>query len=110
MNMFKVMLDVREEIERQKRLAAEGRFPWAMSDPAAPAEHRVCVLTEEIGEVAEAVLRGLPGLYDELIQVAASAIAWATVHQTPEALLCPNASDFRRTMASEPAAEEEAPF
>lgn len=35
------------------------------------------ILGEEVGEVSKAILEKDPGLYDELIQVAAVATAWA---------------------------------
>ena len=61
---------VRQEMDRQAEKWGEDRDK--------PAHVLGLVLTEEVGEVARAVLEGKDGdLYKELIQVAAVASAWA---------------------------------
>lgn len=90
-----VLQDVHLEIQRQDELARAGKFGGLHSLPAGPDDARLRVLVEEVGEAAKelnevAILRsrkeatefGLSGkqtnLYKELLQVAASAAAWAT--------------------------------
>lgn len=70
------------ERARQERLKAEGRFDFTCADPALGHLAACAVLTEEVGEVARAVM-GREGLVrdggdlrKELVQVAAVAIAW----------------------------------
>jgi NTP pyrophosphatase (non-canonical NTP hydrolase) len=75
------------ERDRQERLITEGRIPWNCADPAIDDDRKLAVLTEEIGEVAKAILwirdpdafdldlRTLE-LRDELVQVAAVSVAW----------------------------------
>ncbi len=78
--------DARREVLRQDKLARQGRFGGTHVMPGGPDDARLTVLVEEVGEVAEWVNeeRQAPGelssgaLYEELIQVAACAIAWAT--------------------------------
>lgn len=94
-----IMADVVSERFRQERLCAEGKFTWTCADPSpAPAE-KLAVLAEEFGEVAKEVTDTIielakyakenlthpphrkaqraAALYEELIQVAAVATAWA---------------------------------
>lgn len=82
------------EILRQDALARSGRFGGTHILPSGPDEARLCVLVEEVGEVAhelnEALSRGSLGeagkdaLVKELVQVAACAVAWATALEPGE--------------------------
>lgn len=83
-----VLHAVYEERLRQEQLKAEGRFSHTCADAEMPDSEALAVLTEEVGEVARAILesgRGRARSYDvlgrelqkELIQVAAVAVAWA---------------------------------
>jgi hypothetical protein len=60
---------------RQVQLRTEGRIPWSCADPLVSPGERLAVLVEEVGEVARALNDGV-GLRDELVQVAAVAVAW----------------------------------
>jgi len=66
--------------ERQRQAVKWNReHEWGYGDcssASVPAAIKAVVLAEECGEVARAVLDGSPGLRDELIQVAAVAVAW----------------------------------
>ena len=72
------------ERERQETLKAEGRFRYTCADVEMSDGERMCVLVEEVGEAARAVLeqRRLANdshgkdLRAELVQVAAVAVAW----------------------------------
>jgi len=72
----RALRDVHEERLRQDDLISAGKIPWNCSDPDAPDGYKLAVLTEELGEVARAILEG-SNLREELIQVAAVAVAWA---------------------------------
>lgn len=68
------------ERDQQERLVLTGKFSRTCADPDAPDAERFAVLGEEQGEVAKAWLEHGPTsreLRDELIQVAAVAVAWA---------------------------------
>lgn len=85
-----VTAHVRAEIWRQDGLARAGKFGGKHTLPEGPNDARLRLLVEEVGEVArelnEADL-GNPdpdGLYTELIQTAATAVAW-TAALTEEA-------------------------
>lgn len=80
--------DAYSEVLRQESLKAKGKFPHTAGDPlsaAWTAGDKLAVLVEEIGEVAR-VLNEKNGakdkhnrvLRDELIQVAAVALNWAS--------------------------------
>lgn len=81
---FAVLADVTNEMERQLKLKAEGRFPYTARDPELSPLAKCAVLVEEVGEVARAVLEAGELVNDthhvnlrkELIQVAAVALAW----------------------------------
>lgn len=64
----------RERLRQQQHVRAE-RIPWDCSEPDVDDGYKLTVLTEELGEVARAILEGR-GLRDELVQVAAVAVAW----------------------------------
>ena len=76
--------DARKEIQRQDNLARSGKFGGTHVMPGGTDLQRLAVLAEEMGEVSIEVCKGIevdgqvrrPGLRDELIQVAAVALAW----------------------------------
>lgn len=91
----RVVRDVFAEIARQQKLREAGRFGSTIGDCAAGGDHltALAILTEEVGEVAQEVLRhdrrnATPGRYGhsvedailalraELVQVAACAVSW----------------------------------
>ena len=80
----RVLVDVHAERERQERLglnkAAQGVRWSSCADPAMDGgdDRRYAVLGEEVGEVANAILdgKGDAALREELVQVAAVAVAW----------------------------------
>lgn len=78
-----VLLAVRIERTRQERLVESGKFPYTCADQSAPDAYKLAVLVEEVGEVAKALLvntgdKGASGdLREELVEVAAVAVAWA---------------------------------
>lgn len=80
----RVIDDMRAERVRQDQLKAEGRFPYTCADPELSNFHCLTVLTEEVGEVARAVLEAEKLANDshgkelrkELIQVATVCLAW----------------------------------
>lgn len=67
------------ERRRQNVMVADGTVPFDCTDPKLNPMTKLAVLTEELGEVARAVLdeEPLEDLRGELIQVAAVAVAWA---------------------------------
>ena len=81
---LKVSLVVQEEIDSQDDMARAGRFHGTHILPGGPDVDRLGVLIEEAGEVARALNEIKFGqanrddLYNELIQTAACAEAWAT--------------------------------
>jgi hypothetical protein len=86
---------VAKERLRQEKLKQEGKFPWTCGDVFNPDSwkpvlnvEKLTVLAEEFGEVASIVCKlqanraeakevSLDKLREELIQVAAVAVAWA---------------------------------
>ena len=79
-----VSLTVQIEIDRQDVLARTGKFHGTHILPGGPDHARASVLGEEVGEVHKALNEIKFGqstregeLYDELIQTAACAEAWA---------------------------------
>ena len=69
------------DAERSRQLVKWGRpHPWGWGDCSSPHVTdltKMAVLTEEVGEVARALLDGHDdGMRDELVQVAAVAVAW----------------------------------
>ena len=72
-----------DERHRQERLKSEGRFSMTCADAMSDLE-RLAVLTEEVGEVARAILEQSrltnddhgKELKKELVQVAAVCVAW----------------------------------
>lgn len=87
--------EVHKERWRQEQLKEAGKFPWSCADVidpdtncAIPYAAKLAVLAEEFGEVASIVCKLQAGreeaaqvsakdLREELIQVAAVAVAWA---------------------------------
>lgn len=74
-----VLRMVRIERDRQDTLIAEGVIPHDLALAYVPSGLKLGVLTEELGEVAKALndQEGSERLREELVQVAACAVAWA---------------------------------
>lgn len=79
-----VLNDVARERLRQETLKAEGRFRHTCADRGMDDGEKLACLAEEFGEVAKAMLHrrmlvrdGGGDLREELIHVAAVAVAWA---------------------------------
>lgn len=72
-NLPRIWRDILTERQRQ-----DARHDGGIERHAAEGDHllALAVLTEEVGEVAQEVLGNRYGLRDELIQVAAVAVAW----------------------------------
>lgn len=66
-------------IERARQVRKYG--PRSMSGTELTSLERLAVLVEEVGEVARGVMDEKPGLWDELVQVAACAISWLELHE-----------------------------
>jgi hypothetical protein len=80
-----------DERHRQEELHRSGKFSFTCASPDVPNGAKLMVLTEEVGEVARAAMaiydpitapdlkpeKALRHLQEELIQVAAVAMAWA---------------------------------
>lgn len=81
-----VLDDVAAEIQRQDDLTRAGKFGGTHIIPGGPDSDRLTILVEEVGEVAKELNEERAGnpdpgkKYDELIQTAACAVAWATAH------------------------------
>lgn len=72
-----VLAAVLAECLRQNRLKDEGKFDYTCADPELSQHECFAVLGEEFGEVARELNEGpTKNLIDELIQVAAVAVAW----------------------------------
>lgn len=73
-----VVEKVAAERKRQNELKAQGKFTHTAADEV-DAFKKLAILLEEVGEVAKALNEGddLASLQDELVQVAAVAIAWS---------------------------------
>lgn len=80
----RVVQEVFDERQRQQQLVREGKLPFNCADRDIPHQRKLPVLVEEVGEVAKEVYdvdRGTvpfasKRLREELIQVAAVAVAW----------------------------------
>jgi NTP pyrophosphatase (non-canonical NTP hydrolase) len=70
---------VADERDRQERFVTTGKFAWTCADDTITDTTKLAVLVEEVGEVGKALCDGASQreLRDELIQVAAVAVAWA---------------------------------
>lgn len=67
--------------KRTEQAITEANDAWGRGNALAP-EVWLAVLTEEVGEVARAVLeRDYPNMEHELAQVAAVAIRWMEAHR-----------------------------
>ena len=86
-HMGYLLLAIVDERRRQEALKREGRFTHSCADEDMPDHEALAVLIEEVGEAARAMLesgRGISrandahgaSLRQELIQVAAVALAW----------------------------------
>lgn len=74
-----VLALVSEERVRQAALRAAGKFPYTPDCPEVPPLLNLAMLIEEVGEVARELQAGSVSadrLREELIQVAAIAVAW----------------------------------
>ena len=78
-----VLHDISRERDRQERLREAGKFPATCADPTRSDAEKLPVLIEEVGEAARAMCEAggatdvqSAGLRDELVQVAAVAVAW----------------------------------
>lgn len=76
-----VLLEVGSERLNQEDRKAEGRFEFTCADDGLSNAEKLTILTEEVGEVArDRLARDSVGttkaLRDELLQVAAVAVAW----------------------------------
>lgn len=79
-----VLALVAAERERQEVLKRSGRFKHTCADTGLTDAQKLCILTEELGEVARAVQEAADtagdkhgkDLMEELVQVAAVAVAW----------------------------------
>lgn len=73
-----VMDQVRAERLRQERLRNDGKIRYTVASPDCPVVLRLSALIEEVGEVARCLNDGEGDrrLADELVQVAAVAVAW----------------------------------
>ena len=79
-----VMTLVADERVRQNALFAEGKIPFNCASRIADPNRKLRVLVEEVGEVAEALdalenkkdWKRFDHLREELVQVAAVAVAW----------------------------------
>jgi hypothetical protein len=89
---FEVLTDISKERNRQESLKAAGKFPATCADHGLSESIKLCVLTEEVGEVARVLCERVlcervckpespeasdAKLLEELVQVAAVATAWA---------------------------------
>lgn len=72
-----VLDDVYRERVRQEKLVGQ-KFDWTAAQLNVPGDWKLRILVEEIGEVARAIHDDQPAqeLYEELVQVAAIAVAW----------------------------------
>ena len=68
---------VRVERARQEQLKQSGKFAATCADDTLSAGQKLAILVEEVGEVARAICdRDPEHMREELIQVAAVAVAW----------------------------------
>lgn len=71
-----VLAEVAAERRRQDQLLYEEKIPWDCASPSVSMSMKYLVLAEEFGEVARSILEGdTEGLADELVQLAAVAVA-----------------------------------
>ena len=88
-----VFTRITAERERQNLLLRQGKFSYTCASPVADPRRKLRVIVEELGEVAEALFRleaseckaNREHLIEELIQVAAVAVAWLDALLQPEA-------------------------
>jgi hypothetical protein len=83
-----ILIYVKHERERQEQLKNAGKFSYTCADTEMMPGYKLSVLAEEFGEVASIVNQQMGGdttkrcpsndeLRNELVQVAAVAVAWA---------------------------------
>lgn len=81
---FRIFQDVNDERHRQEELKEAGRFKFSCADKEMTDSEKFLVLSEEVGEVARALLNDhllasdskRRELRAELIQIAAVCVAW----------------------------------
>lgn len=79
-----IVMRIADERRRQRQLLITGKISFNCSSPVVDDTRKACVLYEEVGEVAQAVLEWQEKpcairrehLRMELVQVAAVAVAW----------------------------------
>ena len=86
-----VLTSVELERQRQDILIEAGAIPYDLTDVTVDDLNKLSVLMEEVGEVARELneiapeINHLSALYNELVQVAAVATAWAeSIHELRE--------------------------
>lgn len=98
----RVFDEVSCERDRQESLKAIGKFRYTCADPEMIDADRSLVLLEEVGEVARAVLESdAANVHQELVQVAAVAVAWLESHERAIA------GNYPRAALAHPTAEVE---
>jgi NTP pyrophosphatase (non-canonical NTP hydrolase) len=70
------ILDIIVERYRQQELRDKRRIPFTCDNASIAPEKKLAVLVEEVGEVASALQPDGGNLREELVQVAAVALAW----------------------------------
>jgi len=82
---IRIYKEIEHEISRQVLLQEQGRFRHTPKDSTLPTTFKFGMLAEELGEVARCVLANaglvqekpsVDNLREELVQVAAIAVAW----------------------------------
>lgn len=71
-----IAVRIDDELARQRKLQAEGRFEFTAGDYQITHEQRLAILVEEVGEVAKAINERDQGIAAELVQCAAVCVAW----------------------------------
>lgn len=73
-----ILEDIQDEFNRQEDAYCNGKIHIKMDNPYDRSKDKLAVVTEELGEVAKALLdhQGDDHLREELIQVATCCIGW----------------------------------
>jgi hypothetical protein len=71
-----IFSEVEKEQERQKRLKREGKIRFTASDQKPTDAAKLTVLASQVGGASDAVLEKRGVLREELVKVAAVAVAW----------------------------------
>ena len=76
MTYLQIMAEVRRERDRQETLKRQGKFRFTCADKEMSDGEFLCVLMEEVGEVAHAMNEAdAESVYEEIVQVAAVCVA-----------------------------------